>query len=105
MLAHARETGAEECCGAVVTSDAGERVIRFTNVQNELHAREPDTYTRTAESAYTPRAEAYELLDAGGTRSASSSRSSTIRIRRAARTSLRRTGREPCSATSRRIPT
>ena len=64
MLAHARETGAEECCGAVVTRDAGERVIRFVNVQNELHAREPDTYTRTAESAYTPRADAYELLDA-----------------------------------------
>jgi proteasome lid subunit RPN8/RPN11 len=64
ILAHARDTGAEECCGAVVTRDGDERVIRFVNVQNELHAREPATYTRTAESAYTPRADAYELLDA-----------------------------------------
>jgi len=64
MLAHARETDAEECCGAVVTGGGTERVIRFVNVQNELHAREPGTYTRTAESAYTPRADAYELLDA-----------------------------------------
>jgi 2-dehydropantoate 2-reductase len=64
VLAHARETGAEECCGAVVTRDGRERVMRFVNVQNELHAREPATYTRTAESAYTPRADAYELLDA-----------------------------------------
>jgi 2-dehydropantoate 2-reductase len=64
ILVHARETGAEECCGAVVTRDGSQRVIRFVNVQNELHGREPDTYTRTAESAYTPRADAYDLLDA-----------------------------------------
>ncbi len=63
LVAHARETGAEECCGAVVDG-ASQRVIRFVNVQNELHAREPLVYTRTAESAYTPRADAYELLDA-----------------------------------------
>jgi 2-dehydropantoate 2-reductase len=63
MVEHARETGAEECCGAVVEG-AAQRVIRFVNVQDELHAREPAVYTRTAESAYTPRADAYELLDA-----------------------------------------
>lgn len=54
MLAHARETHPEECCGAVVTRDGRDRVLRFTNIQNRLHARSPDEYPRTADRAYTP---------------------------------------------------
>ncbi len=54
ILRHARETHPEECCGAVVTRDGRDRVLRFTNIQNRLHAESPDEYPRTAERAYAP---------------------------------------------------
>jgi proteasome lid subunit RPN8/RPN11 len=54
ILAHARETHPDECCGAVVTRAGCDRVLRFTNIQNRLHAEFPAEYPRTAERAYTP---------------------------------------------------
>jgi proteasome lid subunit RPN8/RPN11 len=54
MLAHARETHPEECCGAVITRNGRDRVLRFTNMQNQLHAKFPHEYPRTAERAYSP---------------------------------------------------
>ena len=54
MLAHARETHPEECCGAVITRDGKDHVLRFTNIQNRLHEQFPDQYPRTAERAYSP---------------------------------------------------
>jgi proteasome lid subunit RPN8/RPN11 len=54
MLAHARATHPEECCGAVITRDGKDHVLRFTNIQNRLHEQFPDQYPRTAERAYTP---------------------------------------------------
>jgi proteasome lid subunit RPN8/RPN11 len=54
MLAHARETHPEECCGAVITRDGHDHVMRFTNIQNRLHAQFPEEYPRSAERAYTP---------------------------------------------------
>jgi proteasome lid subunit RPN8/RPN11 len=54
MLAHARETHPEECCGAVITRDGRDHVMRFTNIQNRLHAQAPAEYPRNAERAYTP---------------------------------------------------
>jgi len=48
MLAHTRETHPDECCGAVVSRDDTDRVLRFTNIQNRLHAEQPADYPRTA---------------------------------------------------------
>ncbi len=60
--AHARDTYAEECCGIVVERDGQQEVIRVTNVQNEMHERDPQGYPRTAETAYSMGPEAAPLL-------------------------------------------
>lgn len=66
MFAHAREAHPDECCGAVVHRDGRDVVLRFTNVQNELHAKDPEAYPRTAATAYTPRdAELFAAQRAG----------------------------------------
>jgi proteasome lid subunit RPN8/RPN11 len=49
---HAQETFPEECCGAILTTTSGEVVRRITNVQNVMHARDPQTYPRDATIAY-----------------------------------------------------
>jgi adenylyltransferase/sulfurtransferase len=54
MLAHARSTHPDECCGAVVARDGRDVVRRFTNVQDRLHAEDPGANPRGAETAYTP---------------------------------------------------
>ena len=54
MLAHARATHPEECCGAVVDHGGRDTVRRFTNIQNHLHADDPAAFPRGAETAYTP---------------------------------------------------
>lgn len=52
MTRHARETFPEECCGIVLTHGAGDHVQRLHNIQNKLHALDPETYPRTAVIAY-----------------------------------------------------
>lgn len=54
MLAHARATHPDECCGAIVARDGHDVVRRFANVQNRLHADDPAANPRGAETAYTP---------------------------------------------------
>lgn len=54
MLAHARSTHPDECCGAVVHRDGRDVVRRFTNLQGRLHAEDPAANPRGAETAYTP---------------------------------------------------
>jgi proteasome lid subunit RPN8/RPN11 len=49
---HARETFPEECCGVVLSKGAGDRVQPLKNIQNKLHALDPQTYPRTAVIAY-----------------------------------------------------
>jgi proteasome lid subunit RPN8/RPN11 len=49
---HARETFPEECCGVVLSNGIIDRVQRLTNIQNRLHALDPETYPRTAAIAY-----------------------------------------------------
>ena len=49
---HAQETFPEECCGVVLTDGAVDRVHRLKNIQNQLHALDPQTYPRTAAIAY-----------------------------------------------------
>ena len=54
MLAHARATHPEECCGAVLEQGGRDVVRRFTNVQARLHREDPAAHPRDAETAYTP---------------------------------------------------
>ena len=54
ILAHARATHPEECCGVVIAKDGREIVRRFVNVQTELHRRDPASYPRDGRAAYTP---------------------------------------------------
>ena len=42
----------EESCGVVLVRDAERRSLRCRNVQNELHARDPQRNPRTARTAY-----------------------------------------------------
>ena len=53
ILAHARATHPEECCGVVIAKDGREIVRRFVNVQTELHGRDPASYPRDGRAAYT----------------------------------------------------
>ena len=54
ILAHARATDPEECCGAVLARGGRDVVRRFTNVQGRLHVEDPATHPRDALTAYTP---------------------------------------------------
>jgi [CysO sulfur-carrier protein]-S-L-cysteine hydrolase len=49
---HAQEAFPEECCGAILTTASGEVVRRITNVQDAMHAKDPQTYPRDATIAY-----------------------------------------------------
>ena len=64
MLAHARETFPEECCGALVRRAGKMEVWRFQNVQNELHRRDPAGNPRTAVTAYAIGIRDVERVDA-----------------------------------------
>ena len=50
--AHALEGFPEEVCGVVFASPTGQVVRRLKNIQNELHAQDPEQFTRTAATAY-----------------------------------------------------
>jgi proteasome lid subunit RPN8/RPN11 len=49
---HAEETFPEECCGVVLSNGISYDVQRLRNIQNQLHAVDPQTYPRTAAIAY-----------------------------------------------------
>ena len=50
VTTHALETYPEECCGVIL---GGDEVHRLVNLQNTLHATDPDTFPRDARTAYT----------------------------------------------------
>ena len=50
VTAHALETYPEECCGVIL---GGDEVHRLDNIQNRLHAADPETFPRDASIAYT----------------------------------------------------
>jgi proteasome lid subunit RPN8/RPN11 len=52
LHAHAQETYPEECCGFVLTDGETETVRRIRNVQNAMHTRYPEEFTRDAKTAY-----------------------------------------------------
>ena len=41
-----------ECCGVIVTRGAERRIVPCRNVQDQMHARDPITFPRTARNAY-----------------------------------------------------
>jgi proteasome lid subunit RPN8/RPN11 len=49
---HAQEAFPEECCGVVFTDGSTDWTQRVQNIQNQLHALDPQTYPRTALIAY-----------------------------------------------------
>ena len=49
---HSEHTFPEECCGVIFSNGPAERVQGLTNIQNKLHALDPQTYPRTAVIAY-----------------------------------------------------
>ena len=54
MHRHAEATYPEECCGFVRADVSGTPAVRnCRNVQNELHAADPDQHPRDARTAYT----------------------------------------------------
>ena len=62
MHAHAREAYPDECCGLIFERDGREDIVRATNIQNELHAQDPDQFPRTAATGYTMGPEAAPVL-------------------------------------------
>ena len=52
MVRHAVETFPEECCGVILYNGASDEVFRCRNIQNTLHALDPETYPRDATIAY-----------------------------------------------------
>ena len=51
---HALKCYPLECCGVVVAlPDEGHEVVRVRNIQDEMHAADPERYPRTAASAYS----------------------------------------------------
>lgn len=62
LQAHACETYPDECCGMVIERDGHQDVVRVTNIQNDLHAKDPEQFPRTAQIAYTMGREAAPIL-------------------------------------------
>lgn len=49
---HAIETFPEECCGVILDKGKIDDVRRCQNIQNDLHALDPESYPRSATIAY-----------------------------------------------------
>jgi len=49
---HAQDTFPNECCGVILTRTGGEEVCYITNIQNAMHAKDPQAYPRDASIAY-----------------------------------------------------
>ena len=62
IRAHARGVYPEECCGLIIERDGREEIVQATNIQNELHAQDPDQFPRTAAIAYMMGPEAAPVL-------------------------------------------
>lgn len=62
LHAHACEAYPDECCGMLIERNGREEVVRVSNVQNELHEKDPEQFPRTAAIAYTMGPEAAPIL-------------------------------------------
>lgn len=52
LCLHAQDTFPDECCGAILSSPFGDEVRRIANIQNAMHAKDPESYPRDAAIAY-----------------------------------------------------
>ena len=59
---HAKETFPDECCGVVLVNGAADNVQRLKNIQNRLLELDPQTYPRTATTAYAMDYKELELI-------------------------------------------
>jgi proteasome lid subunit RPN8/RPN11 len=51
---HSLETYPNECCGVIVVGPGGDqKALRIRNIQDEMHAKDPSRYPRTAKLAYS----------------------------------------------------
>jgi len=62
VAAHAVETFPRECCGIIVRRGGQQEVVRVSNIQDEMHARAPDEFERTAATAFVMGPEAQPVL-------------------------------------------
>ena len=53
LKTHSLEIYPNECCGLIVATTEGQKVVRVRNIQDEMHAEDPERYPRTARTAYT----------------------------------------------------
>lgn len=53
IVGHAEATFPEECCGVILGGEGSDEVHRLENIQNRLHATDPETFPRDARTAYT----------------------------------------------------
>jgi proteasome lid subunit RPN8/RPN11 len=53
ITAHAGDAFPGECCGFIVDHGGRVQVVRVSNMQDKLHALDPQTYPRTSATAYT----------------------------------------------------
>ena len=68
---HAQAAFPEECCGVVLSTGVTDQVQRLENIQNKLHALDPETYPRTAVIAYAMDPKELESVIDNATRSGS----------------------------------
>ena len=52
IAAHARQTFPDECCGIIFSDGVVQRVVALENIQNKLHALDPEAFPRSAATAY-----------------------------------------------------
>ncbi len=52
LCEHAQEIFPDECCGAILVTNDREEVRRIANIQNAMHAKDPQQFPRDATIAY-----------------------------------------------------
>jgi len=52
ILAQAQEEYPSECCGLVVEDEGTLSLIRCENLQDQMHAKDPESFSRTSATAY-----------------------------------------------------
>jgi proteasome lid subunit RPN8/RPN11 len=52
LCQHAQEIFPDECCGAILVKKDREEVRRIPNIQNAMHAKDPQQFPRDATIAY-----------------------------------------------------
>jgi adenylyltransferase/sulfurtransferase len=62
LYEHALEEYPDECCGIITGSTGMHAVHKCSNIQNELHEANPETYPRNARTAYVIKREEFDEI-------------------------------------------